>query len=59
MISDVGRVDTAGPPRYDARDRGGSATGFPILNSRGTLNGRFDASAGADFLFNHQKEVSS
>lgn len=59
MISNVGRMITAGLTRYDDLDRGGSATPFPILNSRGTLNGRFDASAGADSLFNHRKEVFS
>ena len=50
---------TAGLTRYDDLDRGGSATPFPILNSRGARNGRFDASAGADSLFNHRKEVFS
>ena len=59
VISDVGRMNTAGLPRYDALDRGGSATSFPILNSRGARSGEFDASAGADCLFHHRKEVPS
>lgn len=50
---------TAGLRRYDALDRGGSATSFPILNSLGARNGRFDASAGADSLSEHRKEVLS